>query len=573
MALASRLALLMLLLLPAPALAADPIMPLEQVQRGMQCEGRSVFRGTVIEPFDVEILDVIQRSNLGSTPSILFRASGPRVDESGLGFGFSGSPIYCPDSEGVMRNVGAVFAGVEDYGNDVALATPIEAILSMPVGEPAAARPATAAERRATPYAGPISVSGVGPRARRALWAAAERQGIRLINSPASASQAGGGGELQPGAAVAAGMSTGSVGINAIGTVAYRDDAGRLWAFGHPLDSAGQRSLLLQGAFVHTVIANPNPPSFNLGTYKLASATDSLGTVDFDGNFAISGTLGALPATIPVVVRADGPTGHVPKSLSFVADESALNHPSGFAALSLVTSIAVSDGVLNALGSSGARSHGRMCVRVDLEETEVPLRFCNRYVGDGQLLGGIEIAMGGDASKVAAFLERFDRFQLDVERVRATLEVHEGLRFARLRDATAPRRVRPGQRIRVRIAYQRPREEMQHSTFRVRVPRGLRPGRRTLTLRGTGADPGNESLDALFTVGLSPEDAVFFFGTPPPTPDTIDELAAAIRGVHRFDGIRATFRRRARRGEGRPVFRHDALRIGGSERIALRVRP
>src|SRR5919107_4454360 len=117
-------------LLAGPALAADPIMPLEDVERGMQCEGRSVIRGTAIETFDVEILDVIAQDPMGSGPVILFRASGPAVDETGLGFGFSGSPIYCPDESGLMRNAGAVFAGVEDYGTDTALATPIESMLS-----------------------------------------------------------------------------------------------------------------------------------------------------------------------------------------------------------------------------------------------------------------------------------------------------------------------------------------------------------------------------------------------------------------------------------------------------------
>src|SRR6185503_10306065 len=80
----------------------DPIMPLDQVERGMTCEGRSVFRGTAIETFNVEILDVLEPSVEGGA-GILFRAYGPNVDETGLGFGFSGSPIYCPDSEGTMR--------------------------------------------------------------------------------------------------------------------------------------------------------------------------------------------------------------------------------------------------------------------------------------------------------------------------------------------------------------------------------------------------------------------------------------------------------------------------------------
>ena len=576
---------LLLGLLASPALAADPIMPLDQVQPGMQCEGRSVIRGTAIETFNVEILDVIEQGAGGGSPAILFRAFGPAVDDTGLGFGFSGSPIYCPGSDGVPRNAGAVFAGVEDYGNDVALATPIEAILSMPVTPSPQARPATRAERGAEPWTSPLTVSGAGPAVRRALWAAAAKRGLQLINAPATASQVSTGTDLQPGSAIAASASSGAVGLNAIGTVAYRDDAGRIWGFGHPLDSAGQRSLLMQGAFVHRVIGNPNPPGINLGTYKLASAGDLAGTVDFDGNFAISGTLGALPTTIPVFVRASGPTGDpLPTTTTLVADESPLNHPSGFAALSLATSIAVADRVFIALGSSGGRSFGRLCMRIDIEERDDPMRFCNRYVGDGQLIGGSEIAMGGDAATATTLVERFDRSQLHVDRVRATLEVNEGLRFAVLRDVSGPRRVTPGEQINVRIEYQRPREELQSSTFSVRVPRSLRPGRRTLRLTGTGPDPGDASFDAIFGAGLTPDEA---FGSSGPSRSitSVEELAEAIASIHRYDGIRATFRRRrndedefdlfgvGQGSAGAPVFRHDELRIGGSAKLKLRVLP
>src|SRR4051794_1209400 len=84
------------LLLPAtPALAGDPIMPLDQVHSGMRCTGYSVVRGTDIASFDVEIIDVIDGDASGEGPRLLVRVSGPAVDETGIGPGFSGSPIYC----------------------------------------------------------------------------------------------------------------------------------------------------------------------------------------------------------------------------------------------------------------------------------------------------------------------------------------------------------------------------------------------------------------------------------------------------------------------------------------------
>src|SRR5205823_9214934 len=108
----------------------DPIMPLSQVHKGMHCTAYSVIQGTDISSFDVDVIDVTE-------DGILINASGPAVDSTGIGEGFSGSPIYCPDSQGVARNICAIAAGIGDYGNHKALATPIERILASPVEAPA----------------------------------------------------------------------------------------------------------------------------------------------------------------------------------------------------------------------------------------------------------------------------------------------------------------------------------------------------------------------------------------------------------------------------------------------------
>src|SRR3954471_24285896 len=120
------------LLLPAaPAVAGDPIMPLPDVHSGMRCTGYSVVRGTEISSFDVDIEDVIDGDASGEGPRLLIRVSGPAVDETGIGPGFSGSPIYCPDEQGTERNAGAISESLGQYGGDVVLATPIEAILGI----------------------------------------------------------------------------------------------------------------------------------------------------------------------------------------------------------------------------------------------------------------------------------------------------------------------------------------------------------------------------------------------------------------------------------------------------------
>src|SRR5918992_2060658 len=105
------------LLVPASAASAgDPIMPLGEVRSGMQCTGYSVVRGTEVSSFGVEVIDVVDDRASGSGPRILVRVSGPAVDGTGIGPGFSGSPIYCPDGTGAAPVIGAISEGLGQYG-------------------------------------------------------------------------------------------------------------------------------------------------------------------------------------------------------------------------------------------------------------------------------------------------------------------------------------------------------------------------------------------------------------------------------------------------------------------------
>ena len=124
------------LLVPAaPAFAGDPTMPLWQVSAGMRCTGYSVVQGTTISSFNVDVLDVAGGEATGGA-RILIGVSGPAVDATGIGPGFSGSPIYCPDGAGTNRVIGAISESINEYGGKAALATPIDAIIGTPVDVP-----------------------------------------------------------------------------------------------------------------------------------------------------------------------------------------------------------------------------------------------------------------------------------------------------------------------------------------------------------------------------------------------------------------------------------------------------
>ena len=58
--------------------AGGPIMPLSQVQPGMQCTGETVVQGTTISSFNVDVIDVVEAPGEGAR--ILVQVSGPVVD-------------------------------------------------------------------------------------------------------------------------------------------------------------------------------------------------------------------------------------------------------------------------------------------------------------------------------------------------------------------------------------------------------------------------------------------------------------------------------------------------------------
>src|SRR4051794_29152450 len=218
-----------LLVSAAPAYAGDPTMPLWQVHPGMHCTGYSVVQGTGISSFDVDVLDVAGGEATGGGGRILIQASGPAVDATGLGPGFSGSPIYCPDDAGVARNIGAVSESVNEYGGKIALATPIEAILGTPVdvpGKPSVAATASratlsprmrAAIAGARPIASPLSVSGLTGSVATAVTAAGAKAGRPILAVPPGPLGTFGPQVLRPGSAVGVGFSTGDLRTSSIG--------------------------------------------------------------------------------------------------------------------------------------------------------------------------------------------------------------------------------------------------------------------------------------------------------------------------------------------------------------------
>jgi len=566
------------LIAAAPAVAADPIMPLSQVRSGMQCTGLSVVRGTTISSFDVEVLDVIEAEPGTDSARILVEASGPAVDTTGIGPGFSGSPIYCP-AGGVQRNIGAISESIGEYGGKTVLATPIELMLANSADPPrardagdglAASPRAAAAIRRmrrlgTKPLTAALTISGVSPGLGRAL----ERTGAR-IGRPVIATPSGPLGSfppqtLRPGSAVSAGYSSGDLRVGAVGTVAYTD-AGRVWAFGHPFESAGARSLLLQDAYVFKVVNDPNA-SLTGGSYKLAVAGHDVGTLTNDAFSAIVGRVGALPQTTTVTANAvDHDTGETRQVQTLIADETDVDNPTGFTPLGGVAPLAVAEAAGSVMHSSPGRLTGSMCLRIIFRERpRNPARFCNRYLSStifapelGALGNSIAFSAAIDASTAISFIESYTGRTPHVRRMTANVDMRRGERLAYLRRVKAPRRVRPGQRVRLRVTMQRIRGGNLTKSYRVRIPGGLKPGVRMLKLSGFEEPSFDDDLLELLLVGDE--------GLVADAPARLNDLIETIEALGRWDGIEMRLA-----GAEKRAFRDEDLVITGRARTKVRI--
>ena len=539
-------------------------MPLSEVRSGMRCTGLTVVRGTEISSFDVEVIDVIADDPATGGPRILIRASGPAVDATGLGPGFSGSPIIC---EG--RNAGAVSEGIGAYGNTVLLATPIEEILTArPAPAPASARRAPRLARAARPLLGPLTMGGLSDRTRQLVARAARRAGRVVLAAPPGPVGGFAPVELRPGAAVSAAISTGDISISAVGTVAYRD-ADQIFAFGHALDGIGRRGLFLQDSYVFGVIGNPiGVPELGAITYKLTSSGGHpLGSFTNDVLSGVGGRLGAQPPSIPLRVAARERGGASVTLHSRLADERAYGLGAG---LSFVAPIAAGT-ALDRLLRSFTPTTLTMCMRFRVRELRRPMGFCNTYFDVFEALL--------DIGRAASLVDGFDFAPLQVRGAAVSLAARRGVVDEVLVAADAVGRARPGARLPVRVTLQRRGGGRRTVTVRVPVPGDLRPGRRTLLLAGNGFPEESGFVVELIEgelggssgLGRARRRAARGGRTPARTaqsaPRSVRRLARRIAALRRPLGIEARFGR----GEREVVLRSDDVRFDGRVKVRLRV--
>ncbi len=302
----------------------------DQLHGGLKGYGKTVYEGTKIEKFDIEIVGVLHNVDINFDMILIKVLNGPVTDRKMQSVaGMSGSPIYIND-----KLIGAYAYGWNFQNEAIAGVTPIAAMLDCT--EPGATKIAsgnykpekgllkigdklitrvTIADNMVdankmnalndpttmvlSPVSTPLFVTGLPDSALKPLQAVFEKYNVRVMQG-ATMDGVGAGSldanaKLEPGSAVAVSLVEGDANLSAVGTVTYVKDNTAL-CFGHPFMGLGKINFPMSAAYVHGIISGMQ------GSFKLASPCGRVGTAVSDRNFALAGIIGMEPDTIRAIM-------------------------------------------------------------------------------------------------------------------------------------------------------------------------------------------------------------------------------------------------------------------------------
>jgi hypothetical protein len=522
------LALLGCLLALSPAARAEvPIMPFEEVQTGMKGSGLTVFAGTRIESFDVEILgklpDIGPDRNL-----IIARCSGGPLAESGILAGMSGSPITIDG-----RLIGALSYSWSFSTEPIAGITPIEEMLAIAdrdsPGPPLRSgsleidsarlaalrsperlsafvsdelRPLLARPSGALPIQLPLSISGIGSAGLNGVLPFFADSGLMPLQSGSSR---GGAAPApapapRPGSAIGLKLVRGDIEMTATGTVTWVE-GDRILALGHPLFSLGSVDLPMTAATVEVLL-----PSL-MRSARIAIPLGETGALRQDRASGVFGRIGAKPRMIPVRFKLTTPAGAEQVYSFDIADDPLLSPLLLYASL-------------NGILAGRERSFGSATVR--LQEGSVIKMADGVDVELDNMFSGMSAREYGTgiAAYILHLLMNNAWTEPRIAGINLLLEYEETPRSAHIQRISLDRyRVRAGEPVQATVLLRPYRGPDQVYTTTIEIPEETPPGKLTLEV-GSAIDVSRaESRDS------------------PVLPRDLDQLIELINQLRRNDRI------------------------------------
>ncbi len=503
-------------------------MPLSQVKAGMKGYGLTVFAGSDVEKFDVEIIGVL--NNIGPGQNlILARVDSPVIRRTGVLAGMSGSPIFVDG-----KVVGALAYAWQFAKEPVAGVTPIDEMLRIAEASgksadpvlPAAAPRMTGTELLQAIASGkteplfekliaglttrqvstlgaakrialPLSLSSFAPETIARFGHDLDEMGFVAVPSGSSSSAASTSGsthakQFAPGDPIGAVLLNGDFNVAATGTVTHID-GDRVYAFGHPFLDMGEISFPMARAEI--VGFMPSVAS----SFKFANTGEIVGALRQDRSAGIMGIIGEKARMIPVELTVDG------SGISKTYKVNLVRHPQ----LSpLMLAMAADSVVANAQRAAGERTV--------VLESEIKLKgFDPIKLREGWAGPQARQAIPQYLAVISGYLISNEFRDAELESVKLHLRHEDQVKTAHILEATVETpdkgRISPGDTVKVRTLLKPFRGESFVETFDVKIPEDQPVGQAYL-LVGSGTIANQ--ID---------------FTLVPPDPRTLEQVVGVLR--------------------------------------------
>jgi hypothetical protein len=324
-----RLAGIITLIFASTVLAApkpESYWQVDDVKPGMKGVGRTVMKGTKVEPFDAEVLGVLKNTSPGRD-LVLCRLSGLNLDKTGVIAGMSGSPIYIDG-----KLLGAV-AYAWPFGKEpIAGVTPFSQMHRYVEAYERRDLVEQSEKVRRVGLRSPLSIDGlrfetvsvaqdyddVRATAADGLWMVPLRMPVaatgftshsldilrqQLKGSGMIPMQGGGATAkvadeekatpLEPGGPLSIALVTGDFDMSGIGTTTHIE-GDRVYGWGHPFLGLGTCEFPLMTGYIHTIYPRQSV------SFKMGSPLRTVGVINADVSTGIAGWLGRKADMLPV---------------------------------------------------------------------------------------------------------------------------------------------------------------------------------------------------------------------------------------------------------------------------------
>jgi hypothetical protein len=458
---------------PARAQQSPEILPLSQVQPGMQGYAYTIFAGDQVEKFDLEVIGVLPNF-LGPKQSIiLVQLKGPKVEHTGVVAGMSGSPVYL---EGKLAGALSLKLGVFTK-EAIAGVTPIEDVLKsaapnqnvvatsaetpqispqmtqqqLPLPSEAATRTGLPSGSALQPIETPLVFSGFQPAALQQFAPQLQSYGFVATQGGTVAARPEDK-QLVPGDMAGMVLVQGDASINSACTVTAIQ-ADKVFLCGHPFLSLGDVQLPMARSRVVTTLSS------SLASTKIVNLGGSIGTITGDHLTAVTGKLGTAPAMIPLDLNLS--VAGAEKKLHFEL----VNHPR---LTPLLVGLTVFNGLTqNSIYGEGTTLHltGEVALKghapVKLENTFAP--------GDAFSPDGLPIAINLQTVFMRLFANTFE--PANVDHISLHVESVPGRNSFAIESAWLEKgEAAPGDALRVRVLLRPYRGTARVEETTVRVP-------------------------------------------------------------------------------------------------------